>query len=221
MADCRVGGASSTGWAGVPRVGDGGSRVGTSGGRGEGEGGVEGCGEVRCPGPPVRDLDLPFALTVNDAGGGVQQPVAQRLGFGISQGRVQAQELEPAQEVGGDHGRDAPGGVDAHRGRGQMVQTGGLAAADPVFDAGVGAVTGFEEVQLAAGGVGGGELVAPSVGLLQCAQLRAGRRAFAAAEDPHRGVETLTGRGSGHQRGRTSAEQTHSSLLMTSSVSAT
>ena len=68
-----------------------------------------------------------------------------------------------------------------------MIEAGVLPGADAVLDAGVGAVAGFEEVQLAAGGVGGQQLVAPAVGLLQRAQLRAGDGAFAAAEDPHVG----------------------------------
>ena len=39
-----------------------------------------------------------------------------------------------------------------------MVQAGGLAGADAILDAGVRAVTGFEEVQLPAGGVGGADV---------------------------------------------------------------
>jgi hypothetical protein len=48
-----------------------------------------------------------------------------------------------------------------------MIQAGGLAAADEVLHAGVRAVTGLEERQLAATGVGSDQLVAPSVGLFQ------------------------------------------------------
>ena len=116
-----------------------------------------------------------------------RMPVAQRLGFGVGQRAVQAEQPQPAQQVRGDGRGDAPGLVDRHRGGGEVVQAGGLPAADAVLDAGVGAVAGFEERQLAAAGVGGEQLVAPAVGLLQRAQLRPGRGAFAAADDPHVG----------------------------------
>jgi hypothetical protein len=65
-----------------------------------------------------------------------------------------------------------------------VIEAGGLPCPHAVLDPGVGAVAGFEEVQLPAGSVGGHELVAPSVGLFQGAQLRPGRGAFAAAQDP-------------------------------------
>src|SRR4051812_2902575 len=55
----------------------------------------------------------------------------------------------------------------------------------------MGAVGGFGEGQLPATGVGGHELVAPAVGLFQGAQLRAGRGAFTAAQDPHVGRPVL------------------------------
>lgn len=55
-----------------------------------------------------------------------------------------------------------------------MVQAGGLAGADAVLDAGVGAVAGFDKVEPAAGGVGGQELVAPAVGLFEQRELRSG-----------------------------------------------
>ncbi len=43
---------------------------------------AEGGGEGVCPGPVVLDAPPGSALAVGDAGGGVQQPVAQGLGFG-------------------------------------------------------------------------------------------------------------------------------------------
>jgi hypothetical protein len=46
------------------------ARVSVSG-RGQGEGSVEGVGELVCPGPGLRDFDLSFALAADDAGGGV------------------------------------------------------------------------------------------------------------------------------------------------------
>ena len=62
-----------------------------------------------------------------------------------------------------------------------MAQAGGLPAADPVLHPGVGAVAGLEEVRLPAAGVGGEQLVAPAVGLLQDAQLGTRRGSFAPA----------------------------------------
>ncbi len=48
-----------------------------------------------------------------------------------------------------------------------MAQSGLFAAADGVFDAGMRAVAGFEELGAQAWGVGGGELVAPAVELFE------------------------------------------------------
>ena len=68
-------------------------------------------------------------------------------------------------------------------------EPGVLRVADVVLDPGVGAVTGLQEGQLAepAGctdrGVGGEQLVAPAVGLVEQGQLSAGEGAFAAADD--------------------------------------
>jgi len=58
---------------------------------------------------------------------------------------------------------------------------------DPVFDSGVGAVSGFQERQLPDPGVGGDGLVAPPVGFLEQTELRAGVGVFAADDDPHPG----------------------------------
>jgi hypothetical protein len=58
---------------------------------------------------------------------------------------------------------------------------------DAVLHAGVGAVADLEEARLPAAGVGREQLVAPPVGLLQRAQLRARRGTFTAAVDPHVG----------------------------------
>ena len=68
-----------------------------------------------------------------------------------------------------------------------MLEAGVLAGADVVLDLGVGSVAGFEEGELFARGVGGGEAVALSVGLFEQAQLGAGAGSFAAADDPHVG----------------------------------
>ena len=48
-----------------------------------------------------------------------------------------------------------------------MPETGLLAGADVVLDPGVGSVAGIEELGIGVGCVGGQELVAPAVGLLE------------------------------------------------------
>ena len=70
---------------------------------------------------------------------------------------------------------------------GEPAQAGVFGGLDPVLDAGVGPVPGFQERQLSDPGVGGEGLVAPAVGLLQQRQLRAEVRPFAADDDPHPG----------------------------------
>lgn len=64
---------------------------------GQRERGEEAASELACPGPGGADADGAFALAAHDAGGGVQQPVAQGLGFGFGQWAVQAQQAQPAQ----------------------------------------------------------------------------------------------------------------------------
>jgi hypothetical protein len=49
---------------------------------------------------------------VHQPGGGVQHAVAQPLGFGGGQVAVEAEDLQPSDEVTGDGRGDAPGGVD-------------------------------------------------------------------------------------------------------------
>lgn len=55
-----------------------------SGRRGQGERGPERGFEFPGPGPGLRYFDLPLALAADDPHGGVQDPVAQRLGFSVS-----------------------------------------------------------------------------------------------------------------------------------------
>lgn len=56
---------------------------------------------------------------------------------------------------------------------------------DAVFDAGMGAVAGFQESQLPGGGVGDERLIAPAVAFLEERQLRARVGSFASHDDPH------------------------------------
>jgi hypothetical protein len=68
-----------------------------------------------------------------------------------------------------------------------MFDAGVLRAADLVFDPGVRAVPGLQEDRLPGGGVGGQELVAPPIGLLQHRQLRPRAGAFPPADQAHAG----------------------------------
>jgi hypothetical protein len=63
-----------------------------SGGHRERERCGEGGGEVVRPGPGLGDADLAFSLAADDAGGGVQESVAQGLRFGLGQVAGQAQQ---------------------------------------------------------------------------------------------------------------------------------
>jgi hypothetical protein len=77
-------------------------------------GGQAGVQVVR-PGPGVGDADLPQALSADQAGAGVQEPVAQGLGFGLGQVPGQAEQPEPGQQVAGDRDGEVPGLVDLER----------------------------------------------------------------------------------------------------------
>jgi hypothetical protein len=85
----------------------------------QGERGTKAGGELVGPGPGFGDADLAFAPAMDDAGGGVQQAVAQGLGLGPGERSVQAEQAQPAQQVGGDGGGQAPGAVDLDRVRGR------------------------------------------------------------------------------------------------------
>jgi hypothetical protein len=72
-------------------------------------------------------------LASDQAGGGVQDPVAQRFGLGAGEVASQADELQPGGQVGGDRGQGAPGLVDREYPGGQVAEAGLFRAADPVF----------------------------------------------------------------------------------------
>src|SRR5216683_6422675 len=67
-------------------------------------GGYEG---VR-PGPGRGDLEVPAAAAAGQAGGGVEQSVAQGPGLGAGQVAVQGDQLEPGDQGGGDPASHAP-----------------------------------------------------------------------------------------------------------------
>src|SRR3954447_2014655 len=100
-----------------------------------------------------------------DAGGGVQEPVADRLPLGWGQlGSVlQEDGLGPGEQVSGGQSELQPDGVDREELGRQAPEAGVLGLPDAVLDPGVRAVTGFQERQLPDPGVGGDGLVAPAV----------------------------------------------------------
>ena len=67
---------------------------------------------------------MPAALAFDDPPGGVEDPVAQGLGLGLCQVTVEGEEPHPGQQVRGDGGGLAPGGVDLVVPGRQMVQAG-------------------------------------------------------------------------------------------------
>jgi len=80
------------------------------------------CGvQVVGPGPVGRDVDPAVALAAGDPAGGVEQPVAQGLGFGLGQVAVQGQVAQPGEQVDGEGDDLAPGLVDAPQLAGQAA----------------------------------------------------------------------------------------------------
>src|SRR4051794_2345946 len=131
-------------------------------------------GEVRGPRPAGVDLDPDFALAADDPAGGVQQLVAQLLGLDLGEVAVEEDGLGPGDQVGGGQLHLQPRLVDAEFARREAAHAGLLDRFDPVLDPGVGPVTGLEEGELPAAGVGGHALVPPAVVGLHQAELPAG-----------------------------------------------
>src|SRR3954471_22207568 len=116
---------------------------------------VERGGELVGPGPVGVDLDPDFALAADDPAGGVQQLVAQLLGLDLGEVAVEEDGLGPGDQVGGGQRHLQPRLVDAEFARREAANAGLLDRFDPVLDPGVGPVTGLEEGELPAAGVGG------------------------------------------------------------------
>ena len=122
------------------------------------------------------------AGVADEAGGGVPEPPAQRLGFGAGEVPGEAEELEPAHQVGGEAHGGEPGPVGVEVGEREPAQPGVLEAADVVLDVRVGAHGGVEGDGVA-GLVG---VVAPvaELGGGQQGLLGAGVQGFAAHDQP-------------------------------------
>ena len=119
-------------------------------------------------------------MSSGDAGGGVEQPVAQGLGFGpVQLGLVGEQHrLGEREQVGGDQRQLDADGVDVLVPGGQVAQAGVLTGADAFLDAGVRPMAGFQQRGLPTAGVGGEGLVAEAV--TDLARRPASRRGVAA-----------------------------------------
>ena len=85
----------------------------------------------------------------------MQEPVAQRLRLTRLEGVGEGEQAQPGGQVGGDRDDLEPGLVDGELAGREPAQPGVFGVPDPVLDAGVGAVPGFEERQLPDRGVGG------------------------------------------------------------------
>ena len=103
---------------------------------------VEAFGDVGGPAPGLVDAQPDLAGAAGDAGGDVQDPVAEGVDLAAGQGGGvgEADLLGPADQV--DRGEDdfEPGVVLAPGTAGQVAQPGGLGFSDAVLDAGVLAV---------------------------------------------------------------------------------
>src|SRR6266511_3836619 len=141
----------------------------------------ERAGEVDGPWPRALQPQDRAAGVVDDPRGNVQQPVAQRLGFGQGERAVQQQCLGPAQEVLGAQDQLEPDGVAAQEVEREVGQAGGFGGADAVFDAGALAVAQLQPGQVRVVLVGEEDLEAVAV-MVGEAQLRAGVGVLAAAD---------------------------------------
>ncbi|GAB3170955.1 hypothetical protein GCM10027162_11930 [Streptomyces incanus] len=65
-----------------------------------------------------------------EAGGNVEDAVAQGLRGGLGELAVQGEELEPAAEIGGEGGGGEPGGVHLQLARGKQAGPGRFLIAD-------------------------------------------------------------------------------------------
>src|SRR3954453_4432046 len=115
------------------------ARVGSARGwwqRGQAGGGG---GQFGRPRPVAWQAQRRAAGVEGQASGGVQQPVAQRLGFADGELAVERQVLGPGGEVLGDQRQLEPDGVVIEVAEGEVLKPGLLGGADAVLGAGAGA----------------------------------------------------------------------------------
>jgi hypothetical protein len=100
---------------------------------------------------PVRDG---LASGEREAGGDVQQPVAQPFGFGAGQFAVERQGLGPDEQVVGEHHDLDPHLVERELLERQLGQAGVLVVTDAVLDPGALAVTTLQDCDVRVGLIG-------------------------------------------------------------------
>jgi hypothetical protein len=86
-------------------------------------------GQICCPGPGFGDPEPGLAGGAGEAGGGVQEPVAQFLGFRGGEVAVQEEVLGPGEQVDAGEGQFEPGGVDGEDPGREPAEAGVLAGA--------------------------------------------------------------------------------------------
>jgi hypothetical protein len=144
---------------------------------------MEGGGEIGGPRPVGLEAELRAACVEGQAGGDVQQPVAQALGFAAGEFVGEQQALGPGDEVVGDQDELQPDAVVLEVSERQIPEAGVLVVADVVLDAGAGAVAALDRGDVSVGLVGEDRLEAMPV-VVGEAQLGTGVRTLAAHDHP-------------------------------------
>jgi hypothetical protein len=101
--------------------------------------------------PVLGQPDVDLALAAGDTGRCVEPPVAQRFGFASGQVAVQEQVLGPGDQVDAGQREFQPGGIQRELSGGEPADAGVLGFSDPVFEPGMGTVSGLEMSNLASG----------------------------------------------------------------------
>ena len=122
-------------------------------------------------------------MAAGEAGGDVEEAVAQRFGFCFGEVTVEADELCSGEQARGEHRDGGPGFVADVVLEWQVGHAGCFPAAHPVLDAGVAALAGFELNDIPVG-VGDERGVTPPVVGIEDRQLSAGMGSFATTDDP-------------------------------------
>ena len=86
-----------------------------SGGLGQGADAVPGGDDRGCPGPGGGDLEVAPAAAAGQAAGGVQDAVAQGLGFGFGEVAVEGEQPQPGEQGGGGQRGGQPGLVEGEQ----------------------------------------------------------------------------------------------------------
>ena len=122
-------------------------------------------------------------MAVGEAGGDVEEAVAQRFGFCFGEVTVEADELCSGEQARGEHRDGGPGFVADVVLEWQVGHAGCFPAAHPVLDSGMATMAGFELDDIAVG-VGDERGVTPPVVGVEDRELSAGMGSFATTDDP-------------------------------------